>query len=65
MPGGSGASVLDRPIDTPDRPASVAARPLLAIENLSVEFQSMAGTVKAVSGLSLSVGTGNRDPARP
>ncbi len=58
MPGGSGASVLDRPIDTPDRPASVAARPLLAIENLSVEFQSMAGTVKAVSGLSLSVGAG-------
>ncbi|NDV87537.1 dipeptide ABC transporter ATP-binding protein [Aurantimonas aggregata] len=35
-----------------------AAETLLSIEDLSVEFRSMAGMVKAVSGLSMRVGAG-------
>ncbi|MCB8836729.1 ABC transporter ATP-binding protein [Aurantimonas sp. VKM B-3413] len=39
-------------------PAAAHRPALLAIDNLSVEFRSMAGTVKAVNGLSLAVPPG-------
>ena len=53
----SEALVLER--DAPSGTAAASARPaLLAIEDLSVEFRSMAGTVKAVNGLSMRIERG-------
>ena len=53
----SEALVLER--DALSGTAASSARPaLLAIEDLSVEFRSMAGTVKAVNGLSMRIERG-------
>ena len=62
MPLSNDASVLDRSTITraeaPVAALSATRRPLLAIEDLAVEFHSMAGMAKAVSGLSMEIAPG-------
>ncbi|MCQ0987050.1 ABC transporter ATP-binding protein [Jiella marina] len=52
------AAILDRPASDGTAPAARQTAPLLSVDGLSVEFRSLAGTTKAVNGMTMAIHPG-------